>query len=193
VRIDIIAFDLCWARTSSQVSRELINDLEGVEREIGILYEAIEKGDVGGDGWTKEVDLMPLLFRFVLDNATEFLFGETIGAQKALMSGDFVTKANEKENIAKLASGEEFAEAFDTCSYYMVLRIRLQQFAFLGTSRAFKKACKTVRSVPEYYVRRALVIDRAKKAGKFDLLSSLVDQNKDTATVQDQALGILYV
>ena len=104
-----------------QFSRELINDLDCVEREMSVLFKAVENGKSSTDGWTSYSDFKPLVFRFVLDNATEFLFGKSIGSQKAFMIGNEAQRRDEEGEMAELASGEEFADAFDLCSYYLSL------------------------------------------------------------------------
>ena len=112
-----------------QFTRELINDLDSTEKATGVLFEAIGKADK--DGWTSTVDVKPLLFRFVLNTATEFLFGESIESQKALMLADS-GEGVKKLDLGSVAGSTEFAEAFDICSYYMVVRVRLQQCYFFG-------------------------------------------------------------
>ncbi|KAK5132091.1 hypothetical protein LTR08_000341 [Meristemomyces frigidus] len=175
-----------------QFARELVNDLEATERATGVLFEAVGEGDAGG--WTGMVDLKPLLFRFVLDTATEFLFGESIESQRALM----LAKAGEGEGergLGRVAGSNEFAEAFDVCSYYMVLRIRLQQFYFLGTSKEFREAVKVIWSVPNRITEQALLRgggEKKTKERKFDLLSALMEQTRDSKELQGQTLGILF-
>ena len=176
-----------------QFARELINDLECVEREMNVLFEAVEKDKLDNNGWTSYFDFKPLVFRFVLDSATEFLFGRSIGSQKAFMHGGGRQRHDEDAEMAELASGEEFADAFDLCLYYMVIRIRLQQFVAFGTSKAFRQACQTVRRLPKHWVRKALANDgRNEKKKKFDLLTALVDQTQDAKELEDQTLGILF-
>lgn len=174
-----------------QFSRDLVNDLETTERATSVLFDAI--GPVDDKGWTELLDLKPLLFRFVLDTATEFLFGESIESQKALMLSKSGAAVDAEYDIGRIAGSNEFAEAFDLCSYYMVLRIRLQQLYFLGTGKKFREAVATISSVPDRIVKHALQYGRGnQREKKFDLLSSLMEQTRDLKELQGQTLGILF-
>jgi cytochrome P450 len=74
-----------WAHSRAlfrpQFARDNINDLASTEKAMEMLFKAIGEG--GGEGWTGEVKMMPLLWNFTLDTATDFLFGESVGAQEA--------------------------------------------------------------------------------------------------------------
>ncbi|KAK6434568.1 hypothetical protein LTR95_009254, partial [Oleoguttula sp. CCFEE 5521] len=74
-----------YARSMLRTSfaKERLNDLEATERNLEIMFEAIE--ETGADGWTGVVDTRPLVYRFVLDSATKFLFGESVESQTAFM------------------------------------------------------------------------------------------------------------
>ncbi|KAK4545545.1 hypothetical protein LTR36_002895 [Oleoguttula mirabilis] len=173
-----------------QFSRDLVNDLEATERATSVLFEAI--GPTDEKGWTTLTNIKPLLFRFVLDTATEFLFGESIESQKALMLSRAGTN-DEEHDIGRIAGSNEFAEAFDTCSYFMVLRIRLQQLYFLGNTKEFRKAVAIISSVPNRILKHALQYGRDdQKQRKYDLLSSLMEQTRDVKELQAQTLGILF-
>lgn len=176
-----------------QFSRELINNLEGTEQSVSTLFEAI--GPVDGKGWTEMKDMLPLFCHFVMDNSTEFLFGESVGAQRAYMQPNAGSgQANpETRELGDLAGGKEYAEAFDICSYYMVLRIRLQAFIRFGDSKEFRQAIETVRRVSGHYVRQALAAKRDDRKGRrFDLLSNLAEHTRDVTELEDQTLGILF-
>lgn len=62
-----------------QFNREQINDLEDTEAAFQALIGAI--GAVESHGWSRVVELQPLLFNFTLDTATAFLFGESVNSQ----------------------------------------------------------------------------------------------------------------
>lgn len=180
-------------------ARERINRLEAVEEGVGALFGAIEGVEgVKKGGWSREVNVLPLAFRFTLDNAIEFLFGEKIRSQEALMpnGGKEWEKGDQGEHLAAHAGGEDFARAVDEVTYWMVIRVRLQALYFLGTSKAFREACTKVRSVSEHFVRKALA--RPARQGsdadekRFDLMTALMEQTKDVAETRDQALAILF-
>lgn len=74
-----------WERSRAlirpQFARDNLSDLEMEERHFHILLKALP--ETGQDGWLDEVDIQPLLFRFTLDTATEFLLGQSVDSQLA--------------------------------------------------------------------------------------------------------------
>lgn len=54
-----------------QFSRELINDLESVENALQLFYQTL--GEVDQGRWTGYVDVVPSVYRMILDTSTEFL------------------------------------------------------------------------------------------------------------------------
>ncbi|KAI8216881.1 Cytochrome P450 52A5, partial [Colletotrichum sp. SAR 10_86] len=69
-----------------QFSRENINDLGKTEDAVKALFAALPMVGKPGNG-SVTVDIMPLLFRFTLDTATGFLFGESVDSQTAAATG----------------------------------------------------------------------------------------------------------
>lgn len=69
------AWERARAMFRPQFSRESINDLESAERAVRVMFRAI--GDPQPGEWTPPVDLAPFIYRFTLDTATKFLFGES--------------------------------------------------------------------------------------------------------------------
>jgi len=174
-----------------QFSRDLVNDLEATERATSVLFEAL--GAVNEKGWTELTDVKPLIFRFVLDTATEFLFGESIESQKALMSSKSGRAPEEENDIGRIAGSNEFAEAFDESSYFMVIRIRLQQFYFLANSKKSRDAVALISSVPDRILKQRLQFGRRdQKQRKYDLLDSLMEQTRDEKELRSQTLGVLF-
>lgn len=51
------------------------------DRAAGDLIDAV--GAVYLNGWSAATEMMPLLYNFTLDTATDFLFGESIDSQRA--------------------------------------------------------------------------------------------------------------
>ncbi|TKA75137.1 hypothetical protein B0A49_05294, partial [Cryomyces minteri] len=79
-----------------QFAREQINDLASTEKSTQDLFQAL--GPVDENGWTASVDLLPLLYHFTLDTATDFLFGQSVDSQLAALQtskedGDVAEKA----------------------------------------------------------------------------------------------------
>ncbi|KAI7353522.1 cytochrome P450 [Hortaea werneckii] len=190
-----------------QFARELVNDLEATEKATHTLFEAF--GPVDEDGWTELQDVKPMLLRFVLDTATSFLFGESVESQRALMTSKTGASDDRDPDTGRLAGSNEFAEAFDESSYYMVTRIRLQQLYFLSNTKHFNKAIALLKSLPNRIVNRRLlqqqqqqqqqqhekeegIPSEPKQKRKFDLLSSLMEHTQEETELRDQTLGVLF-
>ncbi|GAB1735096.1 hypothetical protein NU219Hw_g164t1 [Hortaea werneckii] len=187
-----------------QFARELVNDLEATEKATRTLFEAF--GPVDEEGWTELQDVKPMLLRFVLDTATSFLFGESVDSQRALMTFKTGQHDDLDPDTGRLAGSNEFAEAFDESSYYMVTRIRLQQLYFLSNTKHFKKAIAIFKTLPNRIVNQRLQQQKQqpqheveegdpsepKQKRKFDLLSSLMQHTKDETELRDQTLGVLF-
>ncbi|KAI7221636.1 cytochrome P450 [Hortaea werneckii] len=190
-----------------QFARDLVNDLQATEKATRTLFEAF--GPVDEEGWTGLQDVKPMLLRFVLDTATSFLFGESVESQRALMTSQAGDHDDLDPDTGRLAGSNEFAEAFDESSYYMVTRIRLQQLYFLGNTKHFKKAIAIFKTLPNRIVNQRLqqqqkqqqqqqheeeegTPSEPKQKRKFDLLSSLMQHTKDETELRDQTLGVLF-
>jgi cytochrome P450 len=138
---------------------------------------------------------------FILDTATALLFGESVESQRA-----YIHRTHKKKGIAvqawddksadmgleEMAFINDFAEAHEVCSYYMVLRFGLQRLAFLANDRHLKKAVKTLRSLPKRIIKEAKETGRWKTKRKFDLLTALMEQTQDEKELEDQTLGMLF-
>lgn len=91
-----------WKHSRQMVRPQFVKrELEGLKSLYGHIRELV---DLIPDG--EAVDIQPLLFRFTLDTATEFLFGEAAGA----LSGKDGDKG--------------FAQAFNEAQYWVVWRFR---------------------------------------------------------------------
>lgn len=82
-----------------------MNDLELEENHVQNLMNAINHS-IKDDKWTETLDLQTFFFRFTLDSATEFLFGESVDSQITLAPG---YKAIQSSGPVPL----DFATAFD--------------------------------------------------------------------------------
>ncbi|KAJ9635358.1 hypothetical protein H2199_008360 [Coniosporium tulheliwenetii] len=180
-----------------QFAREQINDLDSTEKATQALFQVIP---VGEDGWTKETDLMTLFFRFTLDTATEFLFGESVDSQLAAVEN--VAASGHRAMAAEKAGGDVgFAEAFDIAQNWMGLRVRALGLYWLVDSVKLRKSVKLIREFTDYYVRLAL--EKKAQGGekektleegerkKYVLVDALVNETRDSEELRDQMLGIL--
>ncbi|PMD45815.1 cytochrome P450 [Hyaloscypha variabilis F] len=139
----------------------------------------------------QEMDIMPLLFNFTLDVSTEFLFGKSVNSQTALVSSQCLDSGPE------VKKNKDFSKALNFALEYIGWRVRLQGLYWVANSRKFRRACRTVRSFTDDFVRLALdpttkkLIPDPDKTGKFVLLDSLIATTKSSEELRDQVLQIL--
>ena len=176
-------------------ARENINDLDATDHAADNLIKAA--GPTDASGWTANVDLMPLLFNFTMDTASDFLFGESVEAQASAIRakyGDHATPTKQVASAGEMASSQEFLEAFQTIGDYVLNRIRLQSLYWLADGIKFRRAIKVGRHVIEHFVQKAIETTNDEKSqGKKDsLLSRLATQTHDREELRNQTLAILF-
>ena len=178
-----------------QFARENINDLEMTEKASKDLIEAI--GAPESNGWTTNTEMMPLLYNFTLDTATDFLFGESIESQKVAIAARKNTVMDEqarKKLATQLERAQEFSSSFRIANEYMLMRIRLQSLYFLGDSFKFRRAVRRIRRVTDRYVKLACdtAASSEKPEGKKQsLMFNLANQTQDRIELRNQTLSIL--
>lgn len=113
-----------WERSRAlmrpQFARENLSDLEMEERHVQVLLKALPEIDT--DGWSGEVDIQPLLFRFTLDTATEFLLGQSVETQLAGIKTASGVKSEETDV-------EAFAREFDIGNMILAKRARFTPYS----------------------------------------------------------------
>src|SRR6202000_3329383 len=82
-----------------QFSRDQVKDLDLEEKHVQNLLRALPAEE---DSWTSTTDIQPLISRFTMDSASEFLFGESTNIQLAALS---------EEAAAKNAEDRAFVES----------------------------------------------------------------------------------
>ncbi|KAK2774240.1 Cytochrome P450 52A2 [Colletotrichum kahawae] len=178
-----------------QFSRENINDLGKAEDAVRALFAALPMvGTAPGDG-SVTVDIMPMLFRFTLDTATGFLFGESVDSQTAAATGRVASTSAAAAMAADLqrAGGKgdmSFAEAFHEAQMWITMRVRLQGLYWLAPSSTGKRAAEYMRRYVDHYVKLALSAAKPSRE-KYSLLDTLAEQTRDENKLRDQILGIL--
>ncbi|GKT55949.1 cytochrome P450 [Colletotrichum tofieldiae] len=175
-----------------QFSRDQINDLEKTEAAVQALFKALPL--VGAErGGAVTVDIMPMLFRFTLDTATGFLFGESVESQMAAATGVSSTTSAATAMAADQSGNDmTFAEAFHEAQAWITTRVRLQGLYWLAPEGTGKKASDYLRRYTDHYVRMALSSAKptAKEEG-YSLLDTLAEQTRDEDELRDQILGLL--
>lgn len=157
-----------------QFSRERISHLETCERNLQVLMEIIKSSP------TEYTDLQDLFLKFMMDNSTEFLFGEPVRA----LSGD-----------SEIPLANKFSHAFDSAQSTMMLRMRAQNFYWLIDSKEFRENCQICKDFVEYYIKLALERSKSKKnlfeKSSYVFLDELVKETQDLAILRDQVLSLL--
>ena len=155
--------------------RAQVADLETIEGHVSHLIEAIPR-----DGST--VDLQELFFRFTLDSATEFLFGESTNCLAAGTSTE---------------SSGRFAVAFNR-SQERVGRTTRGPWNILSLwfSSEFKADVKFVHDFVDRYVHRGLEyrrnLDLEKSEGeRYVFLHELVKRTTDPIQIRSELLNVL--
>lgn len=86
-------------------ARDNINDLEMTDRATSVFMEAL--GDPDANGWTSGEQVLPLLYSFTLDTASDFLFGESVESQPSKLAAErgYVEQDLEKVERQQAAQG----------------------------------------------------------------------------------------
>ncbi|ESZ93663.1 hypothetical protein SBOR_5968 [Sclerotinia borealis F-4128] len=176
-----------WERSRAlmrpQFARDNLSDLEMEERHMQVLLKALP--ETTQDGWLGEVDIQPLLFRFTLDTATEFLLGQSVESQLAGIKTASGMKSEETDV-------EAFAREFDVGTRAMAKRSRFAPYSWLIWPRGFRKAISTCHRVIDGIVAEHL--EKVKPAGetkKYVFFEALAEQTRDPIELRVQVLNIL--
>lgn len=180
-----------WAHSRAMFrpvfNREMINDLEETDRACRILIDVLPKGE---DRWTEEVNLLDHFYRFTLDTATAFLFGQTTDSQLAAVG----RLKSEKGSATSMAIDQEFSNNFTVAQEWMSWRVRMQGLYWLVQAPKWWNATKYLRSFVNHYVQPALESQAQGqkvevKDTKYNLLKELAKECKDPIELRDQVLG----
>jgi len=171
-------------------NRESINDFEETARAANSLIEVLPKGS---GRWTEQVNLMDYFFRFTLDTATSFLFGQTTDSQLAA-AGRLIP---ERDSIFSAASNQQFVDSFTIVEEWLSMRLRADIFYWLVQSPKWWRARRLVRQFVNHYVKLALDSRSqpekadSDKRNKYNLLKELATECRDPVELRDQLLGKL--
>jgi cytochrome P450 len=168
-----------WAHRRAMIrpnfTKQQVASLDMFEKHFGHLLALLPR-----DGST--IDLQKLFFSMTLDSATEFLFGQSVGAQGA---------GHESE-------ADRFQRAFDFAQHQMPDRNRLGVMNLFIPNAKFKAACKVVHAWADRYVEQWLCNrdsnETRKSTGensKYVCLEQIADQVKDPRQLRDEILNVL--
>ncbi|TGO54554.1 hypothetical protein BCON_0105g00140 [Botryotinia convoluta] len=190
-----------WERSRAlmrpQFARDNLSDLEMEERHVQVLLKALP--EIEKDGWSGETDIQPLLFRFTLDTATEFLLGQSVESQLAGIQTTLGSKSEETDTDA-------FAREFDFFNAAQTIYLSSSKLAYdsltdylkfwwLVWPSGFRKAIKTCHRVIDRIVAKNL--EKMKAAGevsdsdRYVFFGALAEQTRDLIELRVQVLNIL--
>lgn len=184
------AWEHSRAMMRPQFARDQVSDLDLEEVHSQNMMRALPAGP---DGWTSKVDLSVLFFRLTLDSATEFLFGESVDSQLAMLP----TKENPHPTEH---DDSEFAFAFDASQRALSTRARFGDKPWMYSPKSFIEACNKCHEFIDHFVRLALskelrTAELEKRDGdkkeKYIFLEALAQQTRDPIELRSQLLNIL--
>ena len=163
-----------------QFAREQIAHVKALEPHFQLLKKHITKNK--GKGF----DIQELFFRFTVDSATEFLFGESVSSLKDESIG-----YNQDE--FDFDGRKDFPEAFNKAQIYLATRAILKDLYWLVNPKDFQNCNAIVHKFSDYYVNKALnaTPEELEKNSGYVFLYELVKQTRDPQVLRDQALNIL--
>ncbi|PHH85512.1 hypothetical protein CDD83_305 [Cordyceps sp. RAO-2017] len=158
-------------------------DLGREDRHVQALMAALE-GRRGEDGWTERLDLQELLFRYALDSATDFVFGQSVDAQLAQ------------------GAGTGFLEAMDRTLSGMTEGARLGKHYWLAHTREFKRAVEVVDATAYRHIHAAIQQRMGEEQGlegglergwekREAFIDALIEDCQDPYELRGQLLSIL--
>ncbi|KAI2628032.1 putative N-alkane-inducible cytochrome P450 [Hypomontagnella submonticulosa] len=161
-----------------QFAREMISDPQLEEHHLQHLWGKLAAD--AGTGWTGKVDLAPLFFRFTLDTATEFIFGQSANS---LLKSDSETK--------------DLSSHFNAAKVWIDKRGALAKFYWLMNSKEFKKHCAAIHEFADGIVADRLANPKKsgnadpEKGGRFNLLNELAKETQDPRELRNETLHVL--
>jgi hypothetical protein len=173
-----------------QFARDQIADLDSEEAHLQTFFLQLPSNS------TEIVNLQPLFQRLVLDNATEFLCGESVYSQIAALPDSFADlKAKYRRGTLDWSL---FAHYFDQATKTLGVRVRMFDRYYLYQPPSFHTACKKVHEFADFHVNKALaeippsiVADEKNGTTKFLFLRELVLLTRDPVELRSQLLNVL--
>jgi cytochrome P450 len=124
------------------------------------------------------IDLQPFFFRFTLDVATAFLFGDSIHSLQS----------------TETRKEKDFALAFDLAQKYIVKRFRLLDLYFLIGGSKFHDACSRVQTFADEIIERNLLAsidEHDTDNSRYVFLKSVAEAFPDRASLRGQIISLL--
>ncbi|KAI8624126.1 putative N-alkane-inducible cytochrome P450 [Xylariaceae sp. FL1651] len=159
-----------------QFAREMISNPSLEEHHLENLWERLPVDT--STGWTNKVDLAPLFFKFTLDTATEFIFGQST------------------YSLRQNRDDKEIDRHFNEAKVWIDKRGALAKFYWLLNSKEFKEHCNTIHEfvdsiVSDRLTRSTKTNADPEKATRFNLLNELSLETQDPRELRNETLHVL--
>ncbi|KAI0849670.1 putative N-alkane-inducible cytochrome P450 [Daldinia vernicosa] len=161
-----------------QFAREMISDPQLEEHHLQNLW-----GQLAADattGWTSKVDLAPLFFKFTLDTATEFIFGQSANS------------------LQERDSAKDLSRHFNAAKVWIDKRGALAKFYWLMNSKEFKDHCTAIHKFADGIVADRLANPEKRggggdpeKGNRFSLLNELAKETQNPQELRNETLHVL--
>lgn len=162
-------------------SREKVAHTKALEKHVQNLAKHITKHD--GDTF----DLQDYFFRYTVDTATEFLFGESLFGLMDETIGE--------TSPVEFDGAKDFYGSFTNSQEYCATRAWCQNVYFLINPKSFRDSNKVVHDFAKYYINKALDYspDHLEKLSSdgYVFLYELVKETRDRKVLRDQLLNIM--
>lgn len=158
-----------WKHSRELLRRQFIRmqyqNLEGFKEHVENLVETLNHTP-------GIVDLQPLFYRLTLDTTIAMILGQSVESFK--------------DEI------DLFSRSFNKASLVTATRVRLGDLYFLYAPRGFFKACRTVKSYTDQFVRNALQQGDVKTSDRYTFINDLyTEHHRDARLVRDQVINVL--
>ncbi|KAI1334054.1 putative N-alkane-inducible cytochrome P450 [Xylariaceae sp. FL0016] len=160
-----------------QFAREMISDPGLEESHLNDLWKQLPADS--STGWTGKVDLAPLFFKFTLDTATEFIFGQSTNS------------------LQQAGQGKDISDHFNEAKVWIDKRGALAKFYWLLNSKEFKEHCNVIHRFVDQIVADRLAQPSEKatadpeKVARFNLLNELARESQDPRELRNETLHVL--
>ncbi|KZM22613.1 uncharacterized protein EKO05_0009710 [Ascochyta rabiei] len=171
-----------------QFAREQVSDLDLEEEHIKNLMRVLPAGK---DGWTEITDIQPLFFRLTIDSATEFLFGESVDSQLAVLP-------NYTSSRPPMAVNEkDFANSFDQSQAAVAMASRMGELWWIAFDKTFRQHRDICWQFIDHYVHKALSQEKISEKRtvngkqKYVFLDALAESTRDPVELRSHMISIL--
>ncbi|KAL8818354.1 MAG: hypothetical protein Q9223_002989 [Gallowayella weberi] len=179
-----------WKHSRSFVRQQFFQDsvcsLGLFDRNV---QELDRKFDIGKDGWSPVVDLLPLFHNMTLDIITELLLGQSVQSQ------NLSTRPQLRENGDTLAQDiKAFAEDQDAVAHWIYKAGYFGRFYRILPQKQFKAHRARLRRVIDWYAGKAINAQSEKESGqphRFVLLNEMAKLTSDVGVLRSESMNLV--